>query len=375
MNKILCRALLASCVAALLLSAYCTRVPQEPIDLEGLRSTGDDWTLFQDTLPDGGSIRLHQDKWLMYFLHWRPLTNEKEDISVEYARNLMLSFWGPEMPFTLTENAGEMQIAGHNAYFVEGTIYEGAVKTRFIVWNCPETKRQFIADCNINVRRGTPQALLDLQDRITSSVSCHGQVNVQRDTLLTKKFESEKFNLSFWIPENWRTSEFYDDEWFPQGLSDTNGTLWTLLTDSEKYAELRWKDEKKEISEALFRNYTEEIEKDSLVTKATLKLINFKVERIESRNGYFVGEGRFDYYLRAGGQELTKPFRFRAFLWKAYNKTYFLLASMVSLQEFWNMPVDLSPTDETFNRFVRDEVLANTRVFDKDYSDWKAHSE
>jgi hypothetical protein len=369
MNKILWSALITSFVAVLLLSIYCAQAPQEPIDLEGLRSSGDDWTLFQDTLRGESPIRLYQDKWLMYFLHWRPLTKEKEDISVEHVRNLMLSFWGPEMPFTSTENAGEMEVAGHKAYFVEGTIYEGAVKTRFIVWNCPETKRQFIADCNINVRKGTPQKLLDIQEQITFSVSCHGQVNVQSDSLLTKKFESEKFNLSFWIPENWRTSEFHDPEWFPQGLTDTNGTVWTLLTDSEKYVELRWNDEKKDVSEALFSKYIGEIEKDSLVTKATLKLINFKIERIAPKEGYFIGEGRFDYYLRADGREITKPFRFRAFLWNAYNKTYFLLASMVSLQEFWNMPVDLSPTDGTFNKFVRDEIIANTRVFDKNYSD------
>jgi hypothetical protein len=369
MNKILYSALLTSFAAALLLSTYCSKAPQEPIDLEGLRSAGDDWTLFQDTLIDGGPIRLHQDKWLMYFLHWRPLTREREDTSIEYTRNLMLSFWGPDMPFTLSENAGETQVAGHKAYFVEGTIYEGAIKTRFIVWNCPESKRQFIADCNINVRRGTPQVLLDLQEQITLSVGCHGEANGPRGTLLTKKFESEKFKLSFWIPENWRTSEFHDDEWFPEGLTDTNGSLWTLLTDSEKYVEIRWNDEKKEISEALLSKYMEEIEKDSLVTKATLKLINFKIQRIEPEEDYFIGEGRFDYNLSADGREITKPFRFRAFLWNAYNKTYFLLASMVSLQEFWNISVDLSPTDETFNRFVRDEVLANIRVFDKDYSE------
>jgi hypothetical protein len=369
MNKMLRSVLLMSFVIAPLLSTYCSKAPQEPIDLEGFRSTGDDWTLFQDTLTDGSPIRLHQDKWLMYFLHWRPLTREKEDISVEYTRNLMLSFWGPDMPFTLTENAGEMEVAGHTAYFVEGTIYDGAIQTHFIVWNCPETRRQLIADCNINFRRGTPQELLDLQDQITLSVSCHGQTNAPTDTLLTKKFESEKYNLSFWIPENWQTGEFHDDDWFPEGQSDTNGTLWTLLTDSEKYAELRWKEEKGKISEALFNEYIDQIEKDSLVARAMLKLINFDVVRIEAREGYLVGDGTFEYYLGVDGREITKPFRFRAFLWNAHSKTYFLLASMISLQDFWNVPVDLSPADETFNKFVRDEVLANTRVFDKDYSE------
>jgi hypothetical protein len=370
MSKVLCFTFFVIFLTAFLLSTYCTREPQDLIDLEGLRRTGNDWTLIrQDSLPDRGSVKLHQDKWLMYFLHWRPLTQEKEGISVEYVRNLMLSLWGPDMPFTLSENAGEMEVAGHKAYFVEGTIYEGAIKTKFIVWNCPETKRQFIADCNINVRRGTPQKLLDIQEEITLSVECHGRENALRDSSLTKRFVSEKYNLSFWTPENWRTHDYNDKEWFPEGLTDTNGTVWTLLTDSEKYVELRWNAEKKEVSQELFKQYIEQIEGDSVVTKVTLKLINFSLEGIQAKEDYLVGEGMFDYNLRANGREITKPFRFKAFLWNNRNKTYFLLASMVSLQEVWNIPVDLSPTDETFDRYVRDEVLTNVKVFNKEYFD------
>jgi len=40
---------------------------------------------------------------------------------------------------------------------------------------------------------------------------------------------------------------------------------------------------------------------------------------------------------------------------------------MATLEEFWGIPVDLSPTDETFNKFMHDEVLANTRVFEREY--------
>jgi hypothetical protein len=370
MNKVLSSTFLLFFLMAFLFSTYCAIKTREPIDLDGLRKTGDDWTLVkQDTLPDRGYIKLHQDKWLMYFLHWRPLTQEKEELSCEYVRNLMLSFWGPDMPFTLSENSGEMEIAGHRAFFVEGTIYEGMIRTIFIVWNCPETSRQFIADCNINVRKGTPQQLLDIQKEITSSVNCHRQANTPKHPLLTKKFVSEKYHLSFYIPENWRTHEYNDAEWFPQGMTDTNGTLWTLLTDSEKYVELRWKNRKEKISEGLFKEYIQQIERDSVVSKATLKIINFHVERIQARKDYLVGEGRFEYNLKAMGQEITKPFVFKAFLWNNHKKTYFLLASMVSLREFWKMPVDLSPTDETFNKFVRDEILANTKVFNKKYID------
>jgi hypothetical protein len=66
--------------------------------LEGLRSSGDDWTVKQDTLPDGGIIRLHHDKWLMYFVHWRPLTEERKELSAKYVRNLMLNVHRMELP-------------------------------------------------------------------------------------------------------------------------------------------------------------------------------------------------------------------------------------------------------------------------------------
>ena len=351
-----------------LFSTSCGRNSQEPIDLKGLRSSGDDWKVVeQDTLPDGGSIKLHQDKWLMYFLHWRPLTEEKEGVSIEYARNLMLSFWGEDMPFTLTENFGEIEIAGHKAYFVDGTIYEGAIHSRFIVWNCPETKRQLIADCNINVRRGTPEELLDLQEEISSTVCCHGQPDSVKYPLLKSKFTSEKYNLSFYIPENWRTHEFTDQEWFPGGLNRINGSFWTLMTDSEKYVELRWVNKKGEISEELFSEYITKIGMDSVVSQVTSKIDSCKVESITAKPGYFTGEGRFEYRLRAGDRQVSKPFRFKALLWNNHGKTYFLLASMVSLQEFWNKEIDLSPTDEIFEKFVQDEVLANTGVFNKEY--------
>ncbi len=357
---------LLSCVLVIcLFSFYCGKSPKEPIDLEAFRASGNDWTVRQDTVPDGGIIRLHHDKWLMYFVHWRPLTKEKENLSWEYVRNLMLNFWGENMPFTLEDTVGEMEVAGHKAYFVDGTIDEGAIQSRFIVWNCPETERQFIADCNVNLRRGTPPELFDLQNDITLSVSCHGTASVQKHPLLTQAYESRLYGLSFLIPENWRTSEYLDTDWFPDGLNRTNGTLWTLLTDSEKYIELRWDDRKKEISLQLFGQYVGQIERDSVVSKAISRIRDTRVKGIVERKGCMVGHGSFEYSLSAGGREVRKPFMFRAFLWNRGDRTYFLLASIVSLDEFWGLPVDLTPSDEIFDRFVRDEVLANTRVVDK----------
>ena len=358
-------ALLTLILTLVLLLTHCATDIDEPIDLKALRSSGDDWTVKRDTLPDGGIIRLHHDKWLMYFMHWRPLTEEREQLSSEYVRNLMLNFWGPDTPFTLSENVGEMEVAGHKAYFVDGTTSDGTVKSRFIVWNCPETKRQLIADCNINVGKGTSLKLLELQNDITLSVSCHGAANVQKHRLLNHLYVSKMHNLSFRTPENWRTSEYWDSQWYPGGMTPTNGTLWTLLTDSEKYVELRWDNKRSELSTGLFNRFIERIESDSVVSESTLRITDIKIRGTIAKKECIIGHGNFKYNLRAGDREEAKPFRFSAFLWNSGEKTYFLLAGMVALQQFWGISPNLSPTDETFNKFVHDEVLANTRVFDK----------
>jgi len=145
-------------------------------NLKGLTETGDDWQVTSVKVNDeSGHIKLHQDKWLMYFLHWRPLTEEKKNLSIKYTQNLLLNFWGQAINFELNHIEEEMEINGHKAFFSEATFGKGSIYTRFIVWNCPQTNRQFVADCNINLRRGTPKEMLEVQKLITQTVCCHPQ--------------------------------------------------------------------------------------------------------------------------------------------------------------------------------------------------------
>jgi hypothetical protein len=353
-------------LAIILLLGHCANLQEEPIDIQALRSSGDDWTIRQDTLADGGITRLHHDKWLMYFVHWRPLTEEKENLSPEYVRHLMLNFWGADMPFTLEDSVRQTQVAGHPALVIDGTIYDGAIRSRFIVWNCPETKRQFVADCNINVGRGTQPELFDLQTEITYSIDCHQGGQTQKHPNLKQEFASKDYNLAFSIPESWRAYEYRDTAWFPDGMTETNGSLWTLLTDSEKYVELKWSRQEEYLSQELFGSYLRQSESYSVLGRTFMRIVDIKIDKKEAKNGCFIGEGTFGYNLKAGDRETTKPFKFRAFLWNYGGRTYFLLASMISLQEFWGIPVDLSPDDMTFDRFIRDEIMANISVSKKE---------
>lgn len=54
-------ALLTLILTLVLLLTHCATDTDEPIDLKSLRNSGDDWTVRQDTLPDGSVIRLHHE--------------------------------------------------------------------------------------------------------------------------------------------------------------------------------------------------------------------------------------------------------------------------------------------------------------------------
>ena len=191
------------------------------VDVAGLNGSGQEWqAVYQETDGNGGHARLGQSKWLMYFLHWRPIADEGRTLTVDYVRNHMMNFWGQAMSFELADIDGAMEVCGHRAIFTEGTVMGGAVRTRFIVWNCPETNRQFTADCNINLRRKTPAELLELQRTITETVICHeGARPGEEPPGLPHLYSSEDWNVTFRIPSTWRTADYASEEWFPQGMS------------------------------------------------------------------------------------------------------------------------------------------------------------
>ncbi|MCP4724867.1 MAG: hypothetical protein GY863_07515, partial [bacterium] len=70
------------------------------IDIKGMEKSGYDWEIKNCTITDNsGHMRLYQGHWLMYFLHWRPLTKEIENINPAYVRHQLLNFWGPNMAY------------------------------------------------------------------------------------------------------------------------------------------------------------------------------------------------------------------------------------------------------------------------------------
>jgi hypothetical protein len=335
------------------------------VDVARLGRQGENWKIIdQRGNPQEGSLSLHHSKWPMYFLHWRPLGEERREVSLEDARKLLLSFWGPNMPFTLTGNEGQLIVSGHPACFVEGTIYNGTVRTIFIVWNCPQTGRQFIADTNINQARDTPTAFLDLQRQIALTTCCHGQTISVDNPLLIQEVQSDKFNLSFRIPPDWRTREFPSPKWFPTGMTPTNGTLWTLLTTSEKHIELAWYRSDQALTRELMEFSLNKLRQNPIQLEGlTLNIKEIRLEEVRLEGGRLIGNGAYKYAAQVGGKEFEIPYIFRAFLWTDGPRTHFLLASMAALKEMWQIPNDLTPSPEVIDRFVREEVLPAVAVW------------
>jgi rhodanese-related sulfurtransferase len=340
---------------------------EDLIDVTGLNESGPDWrVIVQEIGADEGHIRLGQSKWLMYFLHWRPLTDADRSLTVDYVRNHMLHFWGQSMDFELANIDGEMEVCGHSAVLTEGSVMGGAVYTRFIVWNCPETGRQFTADCNINLRRKTPRELLDLQRTITESIRCHESApHPGVPPVLSQEYLSYAWNVSFRIPSSWRTADYVSREWFPHGMSIQSGSLWTLLTDSVKRLELVWRESVDETApDEMFRHFMGICAGPVTFETTTSRIIEWDIEGIEERGGVWTAEGTYRFHQKVENTDRSavSTFRFKGFLWRDGRKAYFLLASLVQITEFWNIPNDLSPSEETFNRFVEEEILPNIKI-------------
>ena len=337
------------------------------IDMEGLKKTGDDWKVTYQSIENReGHIILHHDKWLMYFLHWRPLTKQNKNLSLEYTRNHLLNFWGQAINFELTGVEGEIEIGNHKGFFTEGSFSNDAIYTRFIVWNCSQTNRQFTADCNINLRRGTPEELLEVQKLITTTVCCHDD-EPRIVPELPKKYESQKWNISFYTPHNWRTADFADEEWFPDGMTEQNGSLWTLLTDSQKHIELLWQKTGKNISPDLFNNLLERLTVDLTVIHDSSGIAVISLNSLEEKNSFSIGEGTYQFEQIIRGKPRQSGFRFKGLLWRNDKQVYFLLCSLIEIKEFWGIENDLAPSDETFKTYLRNEILPNIKVFNGGY--------
>jgi len=186
-----------------------------------------------------GEITFADAKWLMYLIHWGPI--QVEEITVNYVKERMLKMWGVAFEFTGKE--GKTKMAGHDAAWAEAYGTNKSFYTRFIIWNCPQSGREFIADTNYNLRAKTPEDDFETEMRSARTVQCHPEAQVEHFPDLTNRFRSEKYGFSFDYPERWFMfdSPYYVP--FPEydGVrSHKMGSLLALCSDRAIKVTLKW---------------------------------------------------------------------------------------------------------------------------------------
>lgn len=186
-----------------------------------------------------GEITFSDTKWLMYLIHWGPI--QTPEITVDYVKERMLKMWGVKFEFTGKE--GMAKVAGHDAVWAEAYGTNKSFYTRFIIWNCPQSGREFIADTNYNLKRKTPRENFEQEMRSAKTIQCHKGAVSENFSDLTKKFESERYGFVFNYPEEWFVFEspFYVP--FPQYEGVRNreiGSLLCLCSDQNISITLKW---------------------------------------------------------------------------------------------------------------------------------------
>jgi hypothetical protein len=291
--------------------------------------------------PEKGEITFSDSKWLMYLVHWGPIQTKK--ITVDYVKQRMLNMWGVKFEFTGKE--GEMKISGHNAAWAEAYGTNKIFYTRFIIWNCLESGREFIADTNYNLRLKTPEADFEKERLSAKTICCHEGANPETIPDLTQKFSSEHYKLSFYYPEEWFMFEspFYVP--FPEyeGIRDQKmGSLLALQSDQNISVTLKWHplEEKKEeivmgVDQQILANLTKEIESQADVqniqnqgfetfTVSGKKVFKtwgvYKVKNLgEKEKAFYTGDGIYEvaqWDLKEKGKKITILLKTRSYLYQ-----------------------------------------------------------
>lgn len=187
-----------------------------------------------------GSIWVTHTKMIYYFVHWGPM--EAESITEDYVRRRIPEIWPSEGLRVMATRP--MTVAGHPAIYAEAIPRREFYRAHFLIWNCPESGRQFIADMNYNVRYLTPRSALQAQiDATTNTLSCHDGAPTTTLPDHVARYDSPRFRLAFAHPLRWHVFESPYRVPHPayQGVRDeTIGSVLAWLKDREVHIGFAW---------------------------------------------------------------------------------------------------------------------------------------
>lgn len=150
--------------------------------------------------PEEGSIATVKVKGIYYFIHWFP--REVEEITPEFVRERIPKLWPSEG--LVVKDIKPMTVAGHPAYFATAEPKRKFYCPNFLVWNCPESGRTFIADMNYSIAWLTPTSYLDAMINTTSkTLACHPGAPTSKINGHAVRYDNPSFGISFRHPVSW----------------------------------------------------------------------------------------------------------------------------------------------------------------------------
>jgi hypothetical protein len=172
------------------------------IDLPGL---GYSWVDSSFTgSAEAGTFSVSSTKVIYYFLHWGPI--ELPEVTEDYVRGRIPKIWPGEGLKVLSVK--QATVGGHPAYFAEVMPRREFYRAFFLIWNCPESGRQFIADMNYNVQYLTPRAELEAEFATTYyTLVCHPGAPTRELPDHVERFDSQRFGICFDHPLRWYVFE------------------------------------------------------------------------------------------------------------------------------------------------------------------------
>ncbi|HKY31138.1 MAG TPA: hypothetical protein VJV23_01290 [Candidatus Polarisedimenticolia bacterium] len=144
------------------------------VDLDRLERSAPGWAVAEST-GDGsrGSLVVERAVWPLFYVHWFPLKETAgRSLGASEAAKVVAALW---VDIALDEPLKGTPIAlpAHQGLAFETIRSHGQIRSRYVVWACPESSRLFVADANLHLNAGAPERLFELQRDMVLTIKCH----------------------------------------------------------------------------------------------------------------------------------------------------------------------------------------------------------
>lgn len=180
------------------LEAFLSKATGIGIDLPALGYAWNEKDLIGDATK--GALAVDHKKVIYYFIHWGPI--EVHTITEAYVRQRIPKIWPGEG--LEVKRVKPTEVAGHPAFYAQVIPKRAFYRAFFLIWNCEESGRQFIADMNYNVSAQTPKAELQAElDATEKTLACHEEAATSSLPTHPVRYDNPRYKIRFDHPVRW----------------------------------------------------------------------------------------------------------------------------------------------------------------------------